>query len=146
MIQNERMQPQAPAHSAPPHQPHPMPTATTEPPQVAQVQSTHSLLDVLSTPILEDVFWLVGTRVAAKWKSVAICLGIEACVIDIISTNCPKDCEEACIDMLQRWLAINNHTGEKERTWSTLLTALERPARGRTCRESALYETVKVPR
>ena len=128
MIQNERVQPQAPAHSAQPHQPHPMPTATTEPPQVAQIQSTHSLLDVLSTPILEDVFWLVGTRVAAKWKSVAIYLGIEACVIDIISTNCPKDCEEACIDMLQRWLAIDNHIGEKEQT----------------CRESALYETVKV--
>ena len=116
MIQNERMQPQAPAHSAQPHQPQPMPMAATEPPQVAQVQSTPSLLDVLSTPILEDIFWLVGTQVTAKWKSVAICLGIEACVIDIISTNCPKNCEEACIDMLQRWLAIDNHTREKERT------------------------------
>ena len=66
MIQNERMQPQAPAHSAQPHQPHPMPTATTEPPQVAQVQSTHSLLDVSSRPILEDVFQLAGTQVAVK--------------------------------------------------------------------------------
>ena len=73
-----------------------------------------------STPTLKDVFQLVVAPVAAKWKSVAICLGMEACIIDIISKNYPNDCEGACVDMLKRWL-----NGE-ERTWSTLLTALKK--------------------
>ena len=78
-----------------------------------------------STPTLQDLFQLVVANVAAKWKSVAICLGMKACIIDIISKNYPNDCEGACVDMLKRWLAIENHTGEMKRTWSTLLTALK---------------------
>ena len=103
----------------------PMNKATAEPPQVAQNQPTCICLDVSSTPTLKDVFQLVVVRVAAKWEAVAICLGIDACVIRNISRNHPSDCERACTDMLDRWLSRNNHTGDQERTWSTLLTALK---------------------
>ena len=103
----------------------PMNKDTAELFQVAQDQPTRNCLDVSSTPTLKDVFQLVVAHVAAEWESLAICLGMKACIIDIISRNYSSDCERACNNMLQRWLAIDNHTGEKERTWSTLLTALK---------------------
>ena len=69
---------------------------------------------------------LVVTAVAANWERVALCLGVEHVFLKIIYRNHPNDCEGACRDMLVRWLGGERHTGEKERTWSTLLTALGR--------------------
>ena len=85
-----------------------------------------ALLDVLSTPDMRDVDELVVTEVAANWQRVALRLGVEGCVSEIILKNHPNDCEGACLDMLSRWLKGERHTGEEERTWSTLLTALGR--------------------
>ena len=67
---------------------------------------------------------LVVAEVAADWEKVALKLGVEVCVSKIILKNHPSDCEGACRDMLDRWLRGDHHTGEEERTWSTLLTAL----------------------
>ena len=85
-----------------------------------------ALLDVSSTPDLRDVDELVVTAVAANWQRVALRLGVEGCVSEVVSKNHPNDCEGACRDMLNRWLRGGHHTGEEERTWSTLLTALGR--------------------
>lgn len=122
-----------PTPTAKPRQPLPTPTAelreTLPTPTARQHQHQqllmHTLLDVSSRPRLNDVFQQVVTPVAAKWESVAISLGIETCMIDIISKNHPKDCQQACLDMLKRWLSKEHYTGEEERTWSTLLSALE---------------------
>ena len=85
-----------------------------------------ALLDVSSTPDMRDMDELVVTEVAANWQRVALWLGVEGCVSEIIFNNIPNDCERACRNMLERWLRRDRHTGEKERTWYTLLTALGR--------------------
>ena len=85
-----------------------------------------ALLDVASTPDMRDMDELVVTAVAANWQKVALRLGVEGCVGEVILKNYPSDCEGACRDMLDRWLRRQRHTGEEERTWSTLLTALGR--------------------
>ena len=90
-------------------------------PSVAQ-----ALLDVSSTPDMRDVDELVVTAVAANWQRVALRLGVEGCVSEVVLRNHPNDCEGACRDMLDRWLRGERHTGEEERTWSILLTALGR--------------------
>ena len=84
------------------------------------------ILDVSSTPDMSDVDELVVTEVAANWQRVALRLGVEGCVSEAVLKNHPNDCEGACQDMLDRWLRRDPHTGEEERTWSTLLTALGR--------------------
>ena len=88
------------------------------------------VLDTSSTPDMRDVDELVVTPVAANWERVALRLGVEGCVSDIILKNHPNDCEGACRDMLNRWLRGDRSTGEEERTWSTLLTALSRAGFG----------------
>ena len=85
-----------------------------------------TLLGVSSTPDIPDVVTLVVTEVAADWQKVALRLGVKACVSEVVLKNHPNDCEGACLDMLRRWLSGDHHTGEEERTWSTLLTALGR--------------------
>ena len=84
------------------------------------------ILDVSSTPDMSDVDELVVTEVAANWERVALRLGMEGRVSEGVLKNHPNDCEGACQDMLDRWLRRDPHTGEEERTWSTLLTALGR--------------------
>ena len=85
-----------------------------------------ALLDVSSTPDMRDVDELVVTEVAAKWQRVALRLGVEISVSNIVLKSNPNDCKKAFRDMLDRWLRRDPHTGEEERTWSTLLTALGR--------------------
>ena len=85
-----------------------------------------ALLEISSTPDMRDVDKLVVTGVAANWQRLALRLGVEGCVSEVVSTNYPNNCEKACRDMLERWLRGDRHTGEEERTWSTLLTALGR--------------------
>ena len=85
-----------------------------------------TLLDISSTPNLRDVDDLVVTAVAANWQRLALKLGVKGCVSEIVFKNHPNDYEGACRDMLDRWLRRDKHTGEEERTWSTLLAALDR--------------------
>ena len=85
-----------------------------------------ALLDISSTPDMRDIDELVVTEVAANWQRVALRLGVEGCVSEVVLKNYPNDCEGACRDMLDRWLRGEHHTGEEKRIWSTLLTALSR--------------------
>ena len=82
-----------------------------------------ALLDVSSTPDMRDIDELVVTAVAANWQKVALRLGVKGCVGEILNKH-PNDCEGSCRDMFDHWLRGELHTGEEERTWSTLLTAL----------------------
>ena len=92
----------------------------------ATPSGARALLDISSTPDMRDVDELVVTAVAANWQRVALRLGVEGCVSEFVLNNHPNDSEGACRDMLQNWLRGECHTGEEERTWSTLLTALSR--------------------
>ena len=64
-------------------------------------------------------------QVAAKWKNVALSLRVQPFIIKNITANNHKDCEGACHEMFERWLSGGQHTGELERTWFNLLTALK---------------------
>ena len=109
-----------------PNQPDVHPEENTVPNEfTTNISGARALLDVSSTPDMRDVKELVVTPVAANWQSVALRLGVEGCVSEIMK-NHPSDCEGACQDMLNCWLKGDCHTGEGVRTWSTLLTALSR--------------------
>ena len=111
-----------------PNQPHGQ--LSTDPKQPEASRSVpagaQALLGISSFPDMRDVDELVVTAVAAKWQRLALRLGVEGCVSEIIFKNHPNDYEAACRDMLGRWLRGDRYTGEEERTWSTLLTALGR--------------------
>ena len=75
---------------------------------------------------MRDVDELVVTAVAFNWQRVALRLGVEGRVSQVVFDSHSNNCEGACRDMLNRWLRGEQYTGEEERTWSTLLTALTR--------------------
>ena len=75
---------------------------------------------------MRDVDELVVTPVASNWQRLALRLGVEGCVSEVVLKNHPNDCEGACREMLKHWLRGEQHTGVEEQTWSTLLTALGR--------------------
>ena len=85
-----------------------------------------ALLEISSTLNMRDVNELVVTAVAANWERLALELGVKDFVNKIASKDHPSDCVGACRDVLSRWLRGEQHTGEGERTWSTLLTVLGR--------------------
>ena len=103
----------------------PTPTPALQP-SLSIPSGAQALLDTSAVPTLNDVNQLLVTQVAAKWQNLAIKLGVKDFIIDAISKNNRHDCEQACQDMLKRWLREERHTGGEERTWSTLLTALGR--------------------
>ena len=103
-----------------------LPTVPRQPDSQSVPSGAQALLDSLSTPDMRDVDELVVGDVAAHWQRLALRLGIKGCLSEIILKNHPSDCEGACRDLLDRWLRGERHTGEEERTWSTLLAALNR--------------------
>ena len=85
-----------------------------------------ALLDISSTPDMRDVDELLVTAVAPNWQMVAVRLHVRGRVSQVVFDSHPDNQEGACRDMLNRWLRGEQHTGEEERTWSTLLTAITR--------------------
>ncbi len=83
-----------------------------------------------SKPDIRDLVYLeknneklqLIVRIAARWETLALHLGIEWYVISIISRDKSK-CEDACIDMFQRWLGGE---GCGPRTWAGIVSALEK--------------------
>ena len=75
---------------------------------------------------MRDVDELLVTAVAPNWQRMPLRLGVEGRVSQVVFDSHPNDREGACRDMFDRWLRGEQHTGEEERTWSTLLTALTR--------------------
>ena len=85
-----------------------------------------ALIDISSTPDMNDINKLVVTAIAVNWQRVALRLGVEGHVSQVVFDKHPNDYEGACRDMFGRWLRREQHTGEEERTWSTILRALSR--------------------
>jgi len=93
------------------------------------VQSCHfsgasSLLDVGSKPTLEELDkLLVGC--CSGWEQAVLCLGVQSLVIETENWNNPSNAEEAYRGVLRGWLLHAPGTGETERTWHSVLEALE---------------------
>ena len=87
------------------------------------IGSVTSALDLQLT--LDHLKLLVVNQVASKWEGIALYLGMRQSVVEIVLKNIPRNCERACREMFRRWLAGGENTGDKPRTWGTVLKALE---------------------
>ena len=64
------------------------------------------------------------------WEQTALCLGVQSLVIETENWNNPSNAEEAYRGVLRRWLLHAPGTGETERTWHSVLEALETSGHG----------------
>ena len=85
----------------------------------------HAHFSIDSTPSLQAVRKFIVCEVAADWSLVAIYLGLETSVIRMARADHPLQCELACADIFERWLSWESGTGERERTWHTVLSVVE---------------------
>lgn len=68
----------------------------------------------------------VVLRVAAHWYQFGLALRVEDYLLDIINANKGGEVVACCTDMLKRWLKKERATGGEERSWSTVLKAVQR--------------------
>ena len=94
---------------------------------------------------LADISKHVVPVVATKCYQVGVYLGIEGTTVDIVERDyADKGCEEICLRMFDRWLRVGPGTGDKERTWRTVLVAVKEVAGVAVCEEieQQLYHQV----
>ena len=84
---------------------------------------THFSID--STPSFQAIRKFIIREVATDWSLVANKLGLNNFVIRMAKTDHPQQCEHACADIFERWLSLEAGTGERERTWRTVLSVVE---------------------
>ena len=73
----------------------------------------------------------------SEWEQAALHLGVQSYVLETEKWDNPGKPEEACRGVLHRWLLCAPGTGETERTWHSVLEALE------TSGHSQLVEQLK---
>ena len=61
----------------------------------------------------------------SEWEQTALCLGVQSNVLETEKWDNPSNAKEACQGVLRRWLLHAPGTGETERTWHSVLEALE---------------------
>ena len=61
----------------------------------------------------------------SRWEQAALCLGVQSYVLETEKWDNSSNAEEACRGVLRRWLLHAPGTGETERTWHSVLEALE---------------------
>ena len=75
-----------------------------------------------STPTLQAIRKFIVHEVAEHWILIAVYLGFESSAIMMTKTD---RSEHACTAVFEQWLSWEPETGEKERTWQTVLSAVE---------------------
>lgn len=75
-------------------------------------------------PSLAELYEHIVPNFASQWGQVAVHLGIEACLVEIVQKNNRSDCEEAFRDILKRWLKRETNTGKAKRCWGSVLSAI----------------------
>ena len=76
-------------------------------------------------PDLPSLKHHIVPTVAAKWRSFGIFLGVGHACLQMVKSNFPTDCGRACEEMLKLWLTKDTGTGDRPRTWATVINALE---------------------
>ena len=78
-----------------------------------------------STPTFQAIMkFIVCAREFPDWSRIAINLGVEASVINTTERN-HRNCILAFKAIFEQWLSEVPGTGEKDRTWRTVLSAVE---------------------
>ena len=80
---------------------------------------------IYGTPTMQELKETIIHRLDEEWRCVGDSLGMSPKVMKEIGSkfgSVPTQCSEA---MFSKWLDHEEGTGHKERTWGTILTALE---------------------
>ena len=85
-------------------------------------ESTSALL--LQPPSLEHVYRLVVPKMASEWHKVGVLCGVTVEVLRVIRED-TSDTTRRCCRMFESWMEKTPGTGNKPRTWSTLLEAVQ---------------------
>ena len=94
-------------------------------PPSAPARPSPTSLDVDSKPTMRDLERHVVRRAASKWELLARSLGVKESLISIVKRDHSYSCEEACRDILNRWLNGDCSTGDEERSLQSVMTAIE---------------------
>ena len=86
---------------------------------------SHAFLNISSKPTLAELDKFIVHLITDGWEQVVLHLGVESSVVDNVKGANPGQCEEACRGVLNSWLNANPGTGVVERTWCSVLEALE---------------------
>ena len=81
--------------------------------------------DIDSKPTLQDLERFVVRQAASKWELLARSLGVQESLVSIVKRDKYYSCEEACREILKRWLNGERYTGGTVRSWQSIMTALE---------------------
>ena len=82
------------------------------------------LLDVGSKPTLEELDKLILGH-CSEWEQTALCLGVQSYVLEAEKWDNHENPDEAYRGIHRRWLLHAPGTGGTERTWHSVLKALE---------------------
>ena len=93
--------------------------------------------------MLQDLDELVVLKVAAEWEILAVHLGVEPGLIDIIKKSTFYQCEDSCHEMFVRWISKEKGTGGQPRTWYSVVWAIRRMGLGDLA--DALSERYTLP-
>ena len=77
-----------------------------------------------SKPYESDLLKLVGDHTDSKWKDFGIRLGISSNLCEGIRKQKLGDSKECFILLCSKWLSSGAGTGDKPRTWRTVLEAV----------------------
>ena len=91
-----------------------------------------------SKPTSRHLDELICCRIASSWDQLALHLGMEQHVILAVKEEHRHHCEQACHDVLDRWIKGERGTGRQHRTWHSILTAL------RECGEQELAGQLRI--
>ena len=64
-------------------------------------------------------------QAASKWELLSHSLGVQESLIGIVKRDHCYSCEDACREVLNRWLSGEHNTGYAERSWRSIIAALE---------------------
>ena len=73
-----------------------------------------------------DLCGCVARRVAARWYDIGLALEVQDYLLDNIKATERGEVEACCTVMLKCWLRGERATGGEERSWSTVLGAVQR--------------------
>ena len=76
------------------------------------------------TPSKELVLKLVGKRIYSKSYKFGVLLGINTNALNALRKDNPHDLEEYFIKLCSNWLNREEGTGDKPRTWRTVIEAV----------------------
>ena len=85
----------------------------------------HALLNISSKPTVAELDEFIVRSITDGWEQVVLYLGVESFVIDRVKGANPSHSEVACLGVLSSWLNASPGTGVAERTWRSVLEALE---------------------